>query len=69
MHRGFTPASITLNQTATCVGTVTYSDGSTSNKVKLTVTNGTLGSDGKTFTPAAVGSAKCTATSTEDTSK
>ncbi len=65
-----TPASgaITMGQTLTCSGTVTYSDGSTDSNVSYTATDGTITSSG-VFTPTAVGAASCTATAAKDSSK
>ncbi len=61
------PGSITTAQTATCVSTV-QGTGSFSSAVTWTATNGTITSSG-VLTPAAVGAATCTATSTQDPTK
>jgi hypothetical protein len=65
-----TPASgtVAMGQTLSCVGTVTYSDGSHDSNVTYAATDGTITSSG-VFTPAAVGSASCTATSSKDSTK
>jgi hypothetical protein len=63
-----TPTSIQLGQTATCLGTVNYSDGTNDHAVTYAATDGTITSSG-VFTPTAAGTAGCTATSTKDATK
>ncbi|HEY5221332.1 MAG TPA: hypothetical protein VIJ29_04330 [Candidatus Paceibacterota bacterium] len=62
------PYSINTTQTSTCQGVVTYSDGSTSNKVSYTMLAGSVGSvtSAGVFSSAVAGSATVVATSTEN---